>query len=71
MSSDYLDAHLHVPRETKNLRANFFHRSDLSSCHMQLDHQTLVYCLFQGHIYVQKIRYILVRHHKHKQQKNF
>ena len=43
---DNLDAHLHVPWEIKNLRANFFHRSDLSSCHMQLDHQALVYCLF-------------------------
>ena len=45
MSSDYLDAHLHVSWETKNLQANFFHRSDRLSCHMQLDHQTLVYCL--------------------------
>ena len=45
MSSDYLDVDFHVSRETNNLRANFFHRSDLSLCHMQLDHQTLVYCL--------------------------
>lgn len=42
MSSDYLGAHLRVSWKTKNLRANFFHRSDLSSFHMQLDHQTLV-----------------------------